>query len=667
MIKRILSILVVLSLAFGCNDQSETNESSYDLIVYGSTSSGIIAAYTARMKGLDVLLVSPNGHIGGLTTGGLGYTDIGNKYAISGLAKDFYRRIGSKYGAFERWIFEPNVATEVFGDYLKEANIEVLNGFRLSDVNKTESKISSIKVEQATDQQITKTLSAEMFIDATYEGDLMAKSGVSYVVGRESNDAYAETYNGVQLRKKHQFPDNIDPYKVEGDPNSGLLWGISPIKVEEDGTGDEKLQAYNFRICLTNVPENRVEITRPDNYDSSRYELLLRLFLAQPNKRKLNDFFIWSKMPGGKTDINNRGGFSTDMIGMNYDYPEGSYEEREAIIQAHENYTKGLLYFYKTDPRVPAELQAEIQQWGYPKDEYTNNGNWSPQLYVREVRRMVGQTVMTQHHCQGREVVSDPVAMAAYTMDSHNCQRVVVKKDGVAMVKNEGNVEIGGFGPYPISYGAIIPKATECENLLVPVCLSASHIAYGSIRMEPVFMALGQVAALAANEAIDNKISVQKVDYRSIKSELDKDPLSDASTPEILVDNIPGLVGFTGNWKEVNKDCYGESALEIEGKGEVVFKPSISISGAYEVFVYFSKLEKVAPVTKGSVSFGELSQNFEIVADDIEVIGQTSGEWVSIGVFDLSKEAANQVSIYGSEGGVVRGDAVLLVPKTGIK
>lgn len=667
MIKQILSFLLVFALAFGCNNQSESNESSYDLIVYGSTSSGIIAAYTAKMKGLNVLLVSPKGHLGGLTTGGLGYTDIGNKYAISGLAKDFYRRIGDKYGAFERWIFEPSVATEVFDDYLTESNVEILNGFRLITVNKSELEISSIELEQTDNNQITKTLTAEMFIDATYEGDLMAKSGVSYVVGRESNDTYAETYNGVQLRKKHQFPDNIDPYKVKGDPSSGLLWGISPIKVEEDGTGDEKLQAYNFRICLTNVPENRVEITRPKDYDSSRYELLLRLFEAQPNKLKLNDFFIWSKMPGGKTDINNRGGFSTDMIGMNYNYPEGSYEEREAIIEAHENYTKGLLYFYKTDPRVPAELQAEIQQWGYPKDEYTDNENWSPQLYVREVRRMVGQTVMTQHHCQGREVVSDPIAMAAYTMDSHNCQRVVVEKNGVAMVKNEGNVEIGGFGPYPISYGAIIPKAAECNNLLVPVCLSASHIAYGSIRMEPVFMALGQVAALAANEAISNETSVQKVDYRSIKSELEKDPLSNASTPEVLVDNIPGLVEFTGNWREANKDCYGESALEIEGEGEAVFNPSISISGTYNVFVYFSKLQNVAPITKGSVSFGDLTQPFEIVADEVEVIGQTSGEWISIGEFDLNKDETNRVSIYGSEEGIVRADAVLLVPKTGSK
>ncbi|RAV28627.1 FAD-dependent oxidoreductase [Sinomicrobium soli] len=655
-------LLFVISIATGCTREKQA-EPSYDLVVYGSTSAGIIAAYTAKMKGLEVLLVSPDNHLGGLTTGGLGYTDIGNKYAITGLARDFYRRIGAEYGVFERWIFEPHTASGVFNDYLEKADVPVLYGYQLEKVEKEGASISAVLLRKGNSE---KSVGAGVFIDATYEGDLMAGAGVSYTIGRESNETYGETYNGVQLRKRHQFPDLIDPYKIKGDPSSGLLWGISPEKVASDGTGDQKLQAYNFRICLTNDKGNQVPVTEPEDYDASRYELLLRLFEAQPDKRKLNDYFIWSKMPGGKTDINNRGGFSTDMIGMNYDYPEASYEEREDIVRAHENYTKGLLYFYKTDPRVPEELRMEMQEWGYPKDEYTDNGNWSPQLYVREVRRMVGQTVMTQHHCVGEQVVNDPVALAAYTMDSHNCQRIVVEKEGVPMVKNEGNVEIGGFGPYPIGYGAIVPKEEECDNLLVPVCLSASHIAYGSIRMEPVFMALGQVAALAAAEVVNGKTTVQSVDYRNIRKELQADPLSDGSQPEILVDNTDENVTVEGDWKTVSGNCYGQNALEIGGKGKVTFSPLLRYTGTYEVFVYFSKIKGIAPGTTVEIHAGSTPQQYTIVADDVEITGQTSGEWISAGTFSLEKEQPFEVTIYGNVKGKVRADAVLLVPQKDI-
>ena len=659
---RIITLLIALSSIVGGCNRSERAHDSYDLVIYGSTSSGIIAAYTAKMKGLNVLLISPDNHLGGLTSGGLGYTDIGNKYAIEGLAKDFYRRIGSEYGVFERWIFEPGVASKVFGDYLKEADVQVLYGYRLKGVSKDGKSIREVSLFQdGVDQSMT--ISASVFIDASYEGDLMAKSGVSYMVGRESNELYDETYNGVQLRGKHQFPDFIDPYKIKGDSSSGLLWGISPEEVSPDGTGDEKLQAYNFRICLTNEQGNQVPITRPEGYDSSRYELLLRLFEAQSEKRSLNDYFIWSKMPGGKTDINNRGGFSTDMIGMNYAYPEASYEERAAIVKQHEIYTKGLLYFYKTDPRVPEELRKEMQQWGYPKDEYTENNNWSPQLYVREVRRLIGQTVMTQHHCQGGEVVTDPIALAAYTMDSHNCQRVVVQKDGVAMVKNEGNVEIGGFGPYPIAYGAIVPKKEECDNLLVPVCLSASHIAYGSIRMEPVFMALGQVAALAAAEVMKESKAVQDLDYKVLRHSLMTDPLSDGTDPEILIDNSHENVEVTGEWKKVTKDCFGQNALQLQGVGEVAFPIRVTVDRSYEVFVYFSKVNNVSPSTKVSLQIGSEKMEQEVIADEVEVIGQTAGEWISVGVYSLTNAEENKLVIHANEEGVVRADAVLLVPQ----
>src|SRR5690606_39266749 len=266
-------------------------------------------------------------------------------------------------------------------------------------------------------------------------------------------------------------------------------------------------------------PQNKLPISRPDNYDPSRYELLVRLFNAQPDRRDIDQYFIWSRMPNRKTDVNNRGGFSTDAIDLNHNWPEASYEVREAIFKEHLDYTQGLLYFYQNDPRVPDELQNFVKDWGYPRDEYVENNHFTPQLYVREGRRMVSDLVMTQHHCQGKDIVRDAIGMAAYGMDSHNTQRIVV--DG--MVKNEGNVEVGGFDPYPVSLRSITPTESECSNFVVPVCLSASHISFGSIRMEPVFMVLGQSAATMASMAIDQSVSVQDVPYQELREKLVQD------------------------------------------------------------------------------------------------------------------------------------------------
>ncbi len=529
-------------LAFSCStpQQEETPADVYDIVVYGGTSGGIAAAIQASRMGKSVVLIEPYIRLGGMTTGGLGQTDIGNKQAIGGISREFYRNIKAYYSKPENWkwqksesymdggqtrteegegamwTFEPSSALQVYEEMLAAENVDVVLGEKLDLEN-------GVMMEGSEIQQITtesgRTFQGKMFIDGTYEGDLLATAGVDYTVGRESNEKYGETYNGVQLLEGHQFPDGVDPYIEPGNPESGLLWGISSTSLDERGSGDTLVQAYNFRICLTDNPDNMLPITEPANYDSSNYELLARLFEAQPDMRQINQYFIWSHMPNAKTDINNRGGFSTDMINMSHAYPEASYEEREAVIKAHEDYTKGLLYFYTTDPRVPDVLQEEVKRWGYPKDEYEDNGSWSPQLYVREARRMIGEYVMTQANCQGDEVIEDPIGLAAYTMDSHNCQRIVV--DG--QVKNEGNVEVGGFPPYPISYRSITPKKEEATNLLVPVALSSSHIAFGSIRMEPVFMVLGQSAATAASLAIDGGSSVQEVDYGQLREKLLED------------------------------------------------------------------------------------------------------------------------------------------------
>lgn len=659
--KRLIILMTISTILLGC--KSTVND-EYDICIYGGTSAGVIAAYSAKMQGKSVLLIEPQNRLGGLSSGGLGYTDIGNKQVVTGLAKDFYRRLGSHYGKLEQWIFEPKVADSIFNDYVKRADIKVLYKHRIIQANVDNGYIKNIILESTDRTNPEKSVSAKVFIDCSYEGDLMAKAGVSYTIGREDNKEYNETYNGVQLMKGHQFPDGIDPYRIQGDSTSGLLWGISSGSLLSDGTGDNLVQAYNYRICLTNDSANRIEITKPENYDPARYELLLRLFDAQPDKRKLNHYFIWSRMPNKKTDINNRGGFSTDMIGMNHNYPEATYEERTQIIKEHKDYTQGLLYFYKTDPRVPSELREEIQAWGYPKDEYIDDNHWTPQLYIRESRRMIGDYVMTQAHCESREVVSDGIGMAAYTMDSHNCQRIVVRKNGENMVKNEGNVEIGGGVPYPISYRSIIPKEEECKNLLVPVCLSASHIAYGSIRMEPVFMVLAQSAAIAATEAIEVG-SVQAVDIKKMQKILQEDPLLNGTTTEILIDDSD-LTLSSDDWEVIKKrGGYGSSFLKAKNmKGNPVrFNLDIKHEGKYKVYTYYHLRKDIAPTISYSISNGDDTWVKMINKEEVIVEGQTSGEWIELGVYNFPSNLNAYVEVSSKDAsGKVIADAVLLVP-----
>lgn len=660
-------MLLVYLVCFGEILRANSNNKiiETDVCIYGGTAAGVIAAYTAKKMGKNVVLIEPGRHLGGMSSGGLGYTDIGNKYVVTGLARDFYRRIGQHYGKFEQWIFEPKVAEGIFKDYVKAAGLEVLYKHRLADVKKEGNVIREIRIEDSANPsgQTDQIVRAKVYLDCSYEGDLMARSKVSYAVGREANQQFNETINGVQFLNGHQFPDGIDPYVVPGDKSSGLLWGIRDAELAPIGSGDKKVQAYNFRIALSNVPENRIEIGKPENYDPKKYELLIRLKEKKP-WNSLNDVMILSRMPNGKTDINNRNGFSTDMIGENWDYPEADYATREQIWKRHEDYTKGFLYFLGNDERIPAKIRAEMKAWGYPKDEYVDNGNWTPQLYIREARRMVGELVMTQHHCQGREVVQDGVGMAAYTMDSHNCDRLVVN----GMVKNEGNVEVGGFGPYPISYRALVPKQNEASNLIVPVCLSATHIAYGSIRMEPVFMVLSQSSAVAACLAIDGKIPVQQVDVTKIKQLLESNPLVDRSTPEILVDNDQtAAVQISGDWTKETKGGYGPTYLKAEGDAKslkaVKYIPTVAKAGKYDVYVYFPKLENSSKRTHIEVSANGKTEQKVVNHDDIKVEGQTSGEWVSLGAYTFGKGKKGFVQISNKNAdGATSADAVLLVP-----
>lgn len=411
------------------------------------------------------------------------------------------------------WIFEPHVAENIFEGYVAEYEIDVYRDEwldRESGVVKNGSQIVSITTLSG------HTYHGKMFIDATYEGDLMAAAGVSYHVGREANSVYGEKWNGVQvgvLHHDHWFKSDISPYRIPGDSSSDLLYGVSADHPGEYGAGDDKVQAYCFRMCLSNHPDNRVAFPKPDHYNPDNYELLARVF-ETGWRETFNKFDV---IPNKKTDTNNHGPFSTDFIGMNYDYPEASYARRREIIKAHEDYQKGLMYFLANDPRVPDDVRNEMAQWGLAKDEFTDNGHWPHQLYIREARRMVGHYVMTEHDTFSEREITDPVGMGSYTLDSHNVQRYI-KADGY--VQNEGDIGVRPKGPYRISYGALVPKKNECTNLLVPICVSSSHIAFGSIRMEPVFMILGQSAALAASLAIDNGLAVQDIDYALLESVL---------------------------------------------------------------------------------------------------------------------------------------------------
>ena len=490
---------------------------AYDVVVYGQTSAGVMAAVQAKRMGKTVIVVGPDKHLGGLSSGGLGQTDIGNKRVIGGLAREFYQRLGKHYGKPEMWTFEPHVAEKIFEDFVAEHKITVHRDEWLvrtpgRGVEMKDGRIVSITMLSG------KSYRGRMFIDATYEGDLMAAAGVSYTFGREANSQYGETLNGVATRHAihHQFSKPVDPYVRPGDSSSGLLPGVLQGGPGPEGSADKRIQAYCFRMCLTDVEANRIPFAKPEGYDPMRYELLLRTILAGANQYG-DTYFTESRMPNGKTDSNNKGPFSTDNIGMNYDYPEGDYATRKQIIKEHEIYQKGFMWFLVNDPRVPERLRETLGRWGLPKDEFKDNGHWPHQLYIREARRMVGLYVMTELNCTGKTKIDNSIGMGAYTMDSHHVQRYV---DDSGHVRNEGDVEVGGFGPYPISYGSIVPKRGECSNLLVPVCLSATHIAFGSIRMEPVFMVLGQSAATAAIQAIDANCAVQDVDYATLRARL---------------------------------------------------------------------------------------------------------------------------------------------------
>lgn len=598
---------------------------SADVIVYGGTSGGVAAAIQAAKMGKTAILIEPTQFLGGLTTGGLGATDIGNKRAIGGISRQFYNRVFKVYTDPARWqhetrdqymkgrihggadsetmwTFEPHVASEIYATMLAEVKdkVQVVLGQRLDlkkGVVKDGTRITHIVMESG------RQFEGRMFIDTTYEGDLMAVAGVEYTVGREANATYGETLNGVQVGHSihHQFTKNVDPYIKPGDPSSGVLPGIETAGPGEEFSGDRKVQAYNFRMCTTDVPSNRRAWPKPDNYDPQWYELLLR------NCEAGDERIPWAPtwMPNRKTDTNNNFAVSTDFIGQNWDYPEADYATRERIWQAHVDWQKGLMWTLANHERVPPKIREVFQRIGLAKDEFLDCDNWPRQMYVREARRMIGPYVMTERNCKRTEVVEDSVGMGAYNMDSHNIQRYITPE---GFVRNEGDVQVRSR-PYPVSYRSIHPKADQCTNLLVPVCLSASHIAYGSIRMEPVFMVLGQSAATAAALAIDAKVAVQKLDYAQLKKRLladgqvlDFESPAIADVPRITKEQLGGividdteaeLVGFSSEGHTTPGFVgmgYHHDGDTAKGEQRARFVPDLKEAGEYEVGLTYNAL-----------------------------------------------------------------------------
>lgn len=671
MIRQTASFLFGLLALVSCVEKR-----SYDVCIYGATPAGVTAARAAALKGMKVLLVSPERHVGGIVSGGLGYTDIGNKQAIEGLARDFYRRIGREYGMLERYTYEPHVAERVFEEMLDLRGITLLRGAQLLGVEKDGAALRSMRV--CAPEGDTLSLQARVFIDASYCGDLLGRSGVTYIVGRESSTTYGEALAGIRVGKRMmQLIDGIDPYRIKGDPASGLLSGIEDGPVGEEGAADGRTQAYCYRCFLTNDASNRIPLTRPSDYDSTRYELALRILELRP-QAQLKDMFIMRFMPNGKMEFNNRGGFSTDVVGINTDYPEADPGRRAEIEREHRSFTEGLFWFYATDPRVPAHIRSEMAEYGWCKDEFADNGNFPRQLYIREARRMVGSYVQTVADALWETRTPDVVAYGSYGLDTHSVRRVVVlDENGRPQAKNEGSVGVNVERPYPISYRCLVPREGECSNLLVPVCLSSSHVAYSSLRVEPCFMVLGMVSGLAAAQAVKKDISVQEVDAVALRRTLEEDPFLDGKPADIIVDDLTAQAG--PDWIRVDtRASFGPSCLEHRGdpaSGEVVYTLPEGLSGNYDLYSYEQKYSDRNGVSTALPTDLSQKKSFRVCiggcdqpavvfdGEDFTVFGQTAGDWWRLGRYRFRKGQKAEVHVSALEAAPTRCDALLLVKK----
>lgn len=518
------------------------SEYSAPVVIYGGTSAGVMAALQAAKQDQDVILIEPGQHYGGMSVEGLGGSDIDNhgpfqnSPAVGGLALEFYRRVAEHYGNSDKfeailisggkqpalWRFEPHVAEKIFAAWLAEyPRIKLLRGTRLIEgkgvsffhVPNMEKRIAYIRCESPSEKELR--IGGQVFIDATYEGDLLHAAGISTIIGREPNSKYNETKNGIREKTTHaQFTVKVDPYKTPGDPSSGVIRTIQDEPLGTPGDGDKRLQAYCFRMCLTKDPKNRIPFAKPTNFDEENYEIYKRYVKAGGK--------LWKpggSIPNGKTDQGSWHDVSANLYGMNIEYPGGDYTTRKRVYDEHLSFTQGLCWFLANDPSMPEDIRTAWSTWGVCKDEFQDNGGWPRAFYVRDARRMVSDYVITEHHTrkENQTPVADPVAVAYWPPDTHHVRRIV--RDGAAY--NEGFVFGGNdWAPFGVAYRSLVPKKSECTNLITATCPSSSHVAYGAIRLEWTFMALGQAVGSAAVEAVKNKSSVQEVKYDNLRKQL---------------------------------------------------------------------------------------------------------------------------------------------------
>jgi len=526
--KKTLFFLLSVITALSCQKISAAEkEPVYDIVVYGDSSGSVVAALAAKREGRSVILVNSTKFLGGMSASGLGATDfLGYRSTFGGIASDFYDAVSAHYGLKNVRSFEPHVGKKVFDKMISDAGVTVVYNEQLDRTSGKGVTMDGKRIKAITTLS-GKTYEGKMFIDASYVGDLMAAAGVTYTVGREPESQYGEDLAGVRRgdtnprvhygqKDKDHFIKDVDPYIKPGDPSSGLLPHINKIEGLTNGQGDKKIQAFNYRVCLTSNPDNRIPIEKPEGYREIDHELLLRNFDA--GDTRLPALVEPLTGEGKKVDWNNMHAVGSDFVGANWEYPEASYGRRIEIEKAHQTYIRGFLWTMSNSPRVPEKLRQRTAEYGLPKDEFTDNGGWPWMIYIREARRVVSDYVMTQHDAMGTRKAEDPVGLASFGMDSHCVQHIVTDK---GTVQNEGVIWRTPPRPYGVSYRSIIPKRGECENLFSPICLSASHVAHGSIRMEPVFMSLSQSSAIAAGMAIDGKTTVQDVPYPALLTKLE--------------------------------------------------------------------------------------------------------------------------------------------------
>lgn len=553
---RFLICVPIIALGVDRSAAQEERVIEADVCVYGGTSGGVVAAVQAARMGKSVVLAEPGRHLGGMTSGGLSAVDIGDPRSVGGIAREYFTQLAATVGVELAWdkpfvaegggpatggayAIEPHKAEALFNEMTRAAGVRVLFNARLSAVTKDGARITEFITEDG------RVFRAGMFLDTTYEGDLMAKAGVSHTVQREGNALYGETLNGIHFSEKYKPRTNhlkpgpngrvpggqgvwdrdfpLDPYRVAGCPESGLLPLIEPEEPGEPGDPAPGVQAYCFRLCLTNNPANRIPIAPPPDYDPARYEIVVRFIdacLAIGDEMDLRWFSKHDPLPNDKWDFNTAT-FGGNLPGASWAWPEATYAQRERIAKEHENYHRGLLHFLATDPRVPEKVRADMARFGLPKDEFIDNGGWPHQIYVRQARRMISDLVMTEHHTFGRQKAPKSIGLGSYGTDVHEIRRTV--RNGVVIREGKITAGRGGAPPYALGYDAIVPKRAECENLWVTFALSASHVAFASIRMEPVFMVTSQSAATAACLAMDGGVSAQEVDYDTLRARLEQD------------------------------------------------------------------------------------------------------------------------------------------------